>query len=97
MKFQNYITNLIDFEQEMNKGDKDPEFLNLNINVYWERLIQHIGKFRHEWTSIFETIIDDLSKPELKQTYLPVSEVLNQYKVFCEDDCLDYIKVYIEK
>ena len=96
MKFQNYITNLLNFEIELNKGDKDPEVLNLNINVYCERLLQHIGKFRYEWINIFETIIDDYCKSELKQTYLPVSEVIGEFKPFWDDD-LDDTKIYIVK
>jgi len=34
MKFQNYWSNLIDFELELNKGIDDPEVINTKINVY---------------------------------------------------------------
>ena len=97
MKFQNYWTNLIDFEVELNKGIGNLEQLNFNINTYCERLLQHISKFRQEWIIIFENIIDDFCKNEFKQTYSPVQDIFNEYKIFCSDDDLEYVKIYIEK
>jgi len=64
MKFQNYWTNLIDFEMEQNKTEDDQEISNTNVKVYCERLLQHVGRFRKEAIQIFETIVDEMTTPE---------------------------------
>ena len=79
------------------KEFKNTEGLNLNLNTYCERLLQHISKFRQDWINIFETIIDDLSRSEFKQTYAPANDILNEYRIFWADDDLEYVRVYIEK
>jgi hypothetical protein len=97
MKFQNYWTNLIDFELEFNKSQDDPEVSNTHVKVYWERLLQHVGKFREECIRIFETVVDEMIVPESQKNLHSYDAVPSEYKAFLTDDDLEGVEIFIEK
>lgn len=95
MKFQNYWTNLNDFETKISRGE-DQDLNITNVKIYCERLLQHVGRFRRECIHIFETIIEDMTCNNPKPNYIPVIEVPSEYKVFLPEEDLEQTDVYIE-
>ncbi|CAI2362249.1 unnamed protein product [Moneuplotes crassus] len=97
MKFQNYWTNLINFELEISKQGDDSEEINTKINIYCERLLQHVGKFRKESTEIFQKIVEEMSRPESKRTNVAINIIDTDYLPFASDDDCAEFEVYKEK